>query len=327
MVGVLLVNLGTPDAPTSGAVRRYLRQFLSDPRVVELPWLLWQPLLQGVILPLRARRSARAYRSIWTDQGSPLKVYSRSLAGALEMHLSSVHQRRVPVSLAMRHGRPSIEDGLSALEAVQVRSIVVLPLYPQYSATTAGSVYDAVSAVYRRRRWIPHLGFISDYHLEPRYIDALAERIEAHWSERGRGELLLMSFHGLPEKSRRLGDPYHDQCRATARALAERLRLTEGEWMVAFQSRFGPAQWLRPYCAEVLAALPQRGVRSVEVVCPGFAVDCLETLEEIASTDRQVFLDAGGERYHYIPCLNADPAHVEALAAVLHRHVPFAELG
>lgn len=318
-VGILLVNLGTPEAPTTKAVRRYLREFLSDPRVVELPRCIWLPMLHGVILMRRPRQSARAYQRIWSADGSPLMVYSRRLAAGLERLLSDRYGARLQVVLAMRYGQPSIAQGLAALDAAQVRSIVVLPLYPQYSGATSGSIFDTVMRYYLGRRVVPQITYIHDYHDDPLYIEALAGCVERFWREHGRAGVLLLSFHGVPAATRRKGDPYADQCHETARLLAQRLGLADDLWQIAFQSRFGRAEWLRPYCAELLAELPTRGHTTVDVLCPGFAADCLETLGEIAIENREIFLRAGGAEYRYIPCLNAQPAHVIALAGILRR--------
>ncbi|QSA95573.1 ferrochelatase [Methylococcus sp. EFPC2] len=310
--GLLLVNLGTPDAPTAAAVRRYLAEFLGDPRVVEIPRPIWWLILHGFILRLRPRKAAHAYASIWTEQGSPLLVLTKALAEAVHAELGD----DIPVELAMRYGRPAIRERLEGLKARGVNNIIVLPLYPQYAAATTASIFDAVSATFTRWRHIPSWSFFSDYHDEPAYIEAVADSIAAYWQEHGRAERLLMSFHGLPERSRALGDPYYDQCVRSAALIAARLGLGEGAWQLVFQSRFGPAAWLKPYCVDVLKSLPGEGVRSVDVVCPGFAVDCLETLEEIAIANREVFLEAGGSSYRYIPALNDSPGNARLIAGL-----------
>jgi ferrochelatase len=311
--GVLLVNLGTPDAPTPAAARRYLAEFLWDPRVVEIPRPLWWLLLHGIVLRVRPGKSAHAYQSIWTERGSPLLVLSQDLAAALAAELGN----EVRVEIAMRYGSPAIRAKLEAMKAWGVSRILVLPLYPQYAAATTASTFDAVVATVKRWRQIPEWTFVSDYHDEPAYIEAVAESIASYWQEHGRPQRLLMSFHGLPERSRALGDPYHDQCQRSAALIAQHLGLEPGAWQVVFQSRFGPASWLKPYCVEVLKTLPGEGVRAVDLVCPGFAVDCLETLEEIAIANREVFLTAGGERYRYLPALNDSPAHARLLAGLV----------
>ncbi len=317
---VLLCNLGTPDAPTPAAVRRYLRQFLSDPRVVEIPRAVWLPLLYGVILPLRSARSAAKYASIWTPEGSPLKVWTERQARMLQGWLGE-QGHAVAVRYAMRYGNPSIASQLDALKAEGATRILVLSAYPQYSGTTTASVLDEVGAWARRVRHVPELRFANRYHDEPGYIDALAQRIEAHWREHGRPEHFLMSFHGVPERTLHLGDPYHCECRKTGRLLATRLGLRENQWTLAFQSRFGKAKWLEPYTEPTLRALARKGVKRVDVACPGFTSDCLETLEEIAQEGRDAFLTSGGKEFHYIPCLNADPAWISALAAVAQKHL------
>lgn len=316
---VLLVNLGTPEAPTPAAVRRYLAEFLSDPRVIELPRLLWLPLLHGVILPLRSRRSAHAYSSVWTAEGSPLMVHSRALANGLQ-HALSADGRPLRVEMAMRYGQPSISAALRRLKDGGMRRLLVLPLYPQFSATTTASVFDAVVDELKRWRWQPELRFVTDYHREPAWLDAIADSIRRHWAEHGRGDRLLFSFHGIPKRYFSAGDPYHCLCRFSAREVAERLGLGAGEWQLSFQSRVGREEWLRPYTDETVKALGAQGVRRLDVVCPGFAVDCLETLEEIAVENSDLFRAAGGEALRYVPALNAEDAHVQALLPVLRRH-------
>lgn len=314
---VLLVNLGTPEAPTPAAVRRYLGEFLWDPRVVEIPRPIWWLILNGIILRVRPRKSAKAYSAIWTEGGSPLMVFTRGLAEALKAELKNRLGREVPVEIAMRYGKPDIAGRLAELKARGIERFLVLPLYPQYSAPSTGAVFDAVAAALTRARHVPEIRFLSDYHDHPAYISAVADSIERFWRDNGRSDFLLMSFHGLPEKSREQGDPYYEQCQASARLVAERLQLDKGAYQVVFQSRFGPARWLQPYCIDVLKELPQRGIRKVDVVCPGFAVDCLETLEEIGIANREVFLEAGGTDYRLIPALNDSPEHARALAEVI----------
>ncbi len=313
-IGVLLVNLGTPDAPTAASLRRYLKQFLSDPRVVEIPRLVWWLILRLVILNIRPKRSAESYQKVWTEAGSPLMVISQQQTDALGQLLAARYRGPVHVELGMSYGRPSIADGLERLRRQGARRLVVLPLYPQYSGTTVGSVFDAVAATLSHWRWVPELRFINAYHDNPVYIQALATKIRGYWQQQGPAERLLFSFHGVPQRYLVNGDPYHCQCQKTARLVAEALHLDAARWMVVFQSRFGREPWLQPYCDHVLKELPGQGVKSVDVVCPGFAADCLETLEEIDQQNRDFFLGAGGERFRYIPCLNADPDHIELLA-------------
>ncbi|BBL76024.1 ferrochelatase [Methylomagnum ishizawai] len=314
---VLLVNLGTPAAPTPAAVRQYLGEFLMDPRVVEIPRPVWWLILHGIILRVRPRKSAHAYASIWTPEGSPLLVYSRRLTDAVRRELSGRLGREVVVELAMRYGQPSIAGQLEALRAQGFERFLVLPLYPQCAASTTATAFDAVADTFKRWRAVPELRFVRDYHDHPGYIAAVADSIERHWREQGRSGFLLFSFHGLPERSRELGDPYYQHCQTTTRLIVERLGLQEGAWQLVFQSRFGPAQWLQPYCVEVLKELPSRGVKAVDVVCPGFAVDCLETLEEIAIANKEVFMAAGGESYRMIPALNDGPEHAKLLADIV----------
>ncbi|MCU0734503.1 MAG: ferrochelatase [Methylotetracoccus sp.] len=320
---VLLVNLGTPDAPTVPAVRRYLREFLSDPRVVEIPRVAWWFILNVFILPFRAAKSAHAYRTIWTDKGSPLLVYTTDLGVALQEHL--VRDRGglmdLEVGVAMRYGHPSVAEQLDSLHRRGFGKVLVIPLYPQYAAATTASIFDAVFDTVRKWRRIPDLQLIGDYHADTAYIDAVASSIGQFWKARGDTGKLLFSFHGLPERSRALGDPYYDQCHASANSIAQKLGLEPTRWQLVFQSRFGPAEWLKPYCVDVLAELPRAGCQDVDVVCPGFAVDCLETLEEIAIANREVFLKAGGRNYRYIPALNSGPLHVSMMSKLIQREL------
>ena len=318
-IGVLVTNLGTPDAPTAGAVRRYLAEFLADPRVIEAPRWVWRLILHGVILRIRPRRSARAYATVWTPEGSPLLVNSRAIAGALEARWSRSAPDRVTVALGMRYGNPPISEALLALREAGATRVVVLPLYPQYSGTTGGSTFDAVARVLSGWRRMPALRFIEHYHDDPGYIGALAASIEAAWAEGGPPDRLLFSFHGLPRRYLDAGDPYHCECRKTARLVAETLGLSPEQWLVAFQSRVGREEWLRPYTDETLVEWGREGVARVDVACPGFPADCLETLEEIAIRGCESFVDAGGGQLRYIPALNAAPRHVEALAALVER--------
>ncbi|MGA9828024.1 MAG: ferrochelatase [Rhodanobacteraceae bacterium] len=319
-IGVVLVNLGTPSGPDVAAVRRYLAEFLADPRVVELPRWIWWPILHGVILRLRPRRSAHAYAEVWMPEGSPLLVHTRALADAIQTSLDSERPDRIVVRYAMRYGKPQLRSVLRELAGEGMRRLLVLPLYPQYSATTTGSVLDALAAEFRSWRWIPEFRFVNGYHDDPGHLEALARSVEAHWREHGRAPRILLSFHGLPQRYTRKGDPYFDQCRVTAQALRERLALPADAMQMAFQSRVGRGRWLSPYTDEVLAALPGAGVAWVQVLCPGFAVDCLETLEEIAIRYREVFLAAGGERFEYVPALNTSTDQVRALTRLILRH-------
>lgn len=317
---VLLVNLGTPEAPTAKAVRPYLAEFLGDPRVIDYPRWLWWLILHGVILRVRPARSAHAYQRIWTPQGSPLRVGSEALTERLREKLAQLCAGPVRVELAMRYGQPSVTSQIARLQREGVRHLLILPLYPQYSATSTGSVIDAVADAMRALRWPPELRLINDYHDDPAHIEALARSIEHWWAANGRGERLLLSFHGIPERYVRSGDPYHQQCLATAQALRQRLALDEGQLVVSFQSRVGREQWLQPYTDGTVRALAAQGVKRLDVACPGFAVDCLETLEEIAMQNREFFLAAGGEDLRYIPALNDSPDQVDSLAALVMRH-------
>lgn len=317
---VLLVQLGTPDAPTPAALRRYLREFLADPRVVEIPPLLWKPILHGFVLPFRPARSARKYEAIWTDEGSPLLVHTRRQASLLRGLLGE-QGHGVEVAWAMRYGTPSIASVLRELREGGLDRLLVLPLYPQYAASTTATAVDAVARELARWRAQPGLRVVRDFHDDDGYVDALAQRVRAHWEREGRGERLLMSFHGVPRRVVELGDPYERQCRITGERLAHRLGLADGDWMVTFQSRFGPAEWLQPYTAPTLVELARGGLRSVDVVCPGFVADCLETLEEISIELRRAFLDAGGQAFRYIPALNDSSAFIAALADVVGRNL------
>ena len=319
-LGVLLVNLGTPAAPTPAAVRRYLRQFLWDPRVVELPRPLWWLILNAFILFVRLARSARAYRKIWTADGSPLLLGSRDLAESLQQTLSARLAGDVQIALGMSYGEPSIASALEQLHQKNARRIIVLPLYPQYSGTTTGSVFDAVASALSNRRWVPELRFINHYHDAPGYIAALAASIRDNWELHFRGEKLVFSFHGLPRDSLENGDPYHCQCLKTARLVANALELDDAEWTVSFQSRVGRMEWLRPYTDETIRELGQQGLGRVDVVCPGFSIDCLETLEEIAMQNAEFFRNSGGGDLHYIPALNARDDHVAFLTRLVEKH-------
>lgn len=321
---VLLVNLGTPDEPTPAALRRYLAEFLGDPRVVEIPRAAWLPILHGIILRTRPAKSAAKYASIWTPEGSPLAVWTKRQATLLEGHLGGrlgEPQPPVLVRHAMRYGQPSIPSVLDALKAEGATRILVLPLYPQYAGSTTATANDAINRWLARQRWQPELRFVNRYPDDDGYIGALAARVRAHWADHGRGDKLVLSFHGVPERTLRLGDPYHCECQLTARLLGERLGLARDALQVTFQSRFGKAKWLEPYTEPTLIALAKQGLRRVDVMCPGFTSDCLETLEEINQEVREAFLGAGGREFHYVPCLNDQPEWIAALAALAARHL------
>ena len=315
-IGVLLVNLGTPEAPTTGATRRYLRQFLSDRRVIEASRWTWLPILYLAVLPFRSSKSAKKYASIWTDKGSPLMVISRQQTTALQQQLDKLSPN-VLVELGMSYGKPSIEGVLSSLKNAGCNRILILPAYPQYAGSTIGSVFDSVSSEISTWRRVPHLRFVSGYHNHPGFIAALAASIRNHWDKHGKPQQLVFSFHGTPVASLHQGDPYHCQCHETARLTAETLKLKNEEWIVTFQSRFGPTQWLQPYTDKTLEALPKKDVRDIQIVCPAFSADCLETLEEIDEENREIFLSAGGEKFSYIPALNDNEHHIEFLASLV----------
>ncbi|MBD3671016.1 MAG: ferrochelatase [Gammaproteobacteria bacterium] len=316
-IGVLITNLGTPDAPTTSGLRKYLSQFLSDPRVVEIPRLIWMLILHGIILRVRPKKSARNYQSVWTEEGSPLLVISRKQQQALQAVLDDQLDAPVRVALGMRYGTPSIESALEELKAANARRILVLPLYPQYASSTTGSTFEAMSQAISRWRWVPELRFINQYCDQPQYIDALVNSIREHFEAKGRPEKLLMSFHGIPRMTQEDGDPYLCHCHKTARLLADKLGLEAGKYEVTFQSRFGKAEWLQPYTDATLKQWGRDGVQSVAVVAPGFSADCLETLEEIGEENREYYLEAGGGNYEYIPCLNDRNDHIEALASIV----------
>ena len=317
---VVLVNLGTPDEPTRAAVRRYLKEFLSDPRVVEIPRLIWWCILNLIILPFRSGKSAAKYASIWTAEGSPLKVHTQKQAMLLRGLLGQRGHANLTVTMAMRYGSPSLPEVLDQLKAEHCERVLVLPAYPQYSGTTTGSINDAVFAHYAQVRNVPELRLIKHYHDHDSYIGALADSVARHWEVNGRAKLLI-SFHGVPKRTLLLGDPYHCECHKTARLLAARLRLGPDDYVVTFQSRFGKAEWLQPYTAPTLVKLAGEGLERIDVICPGFTSDCLETLEEISMEARHDFLAAGGKAFHYIACLNEQPSFIAALAEITEQHM------
>ena len=317
---ILLCNLGTPDAPTAPALRRYLGQFLSDHRVVEIPKPIWWLILHGIILRTRPAKSAAKYASVWTPEGSPLAMWTSKQAKLLRGWLGEAGSN-VLVRHAMRYGNPSIASQLDALKAEGATRILVLPLYPQYSATTTASVFDAVYSWAARTRNVPELRFVNHYHDDPGYIDALARTVQTHWKHHGPPDKLVMSFHGVPERTLQLGDPYHCESHKTARLLAERLGLQKDDWQLTFQSRFGKAKWLQPYTEPTLIEMAKAGVGRVDVICPGFTGDCLETLEEINQEAREAFLHAGGKEFHYIACLNDSTPWITALSHIAQQHL------
>jgi len=322
---VLFCNLGTPESPTPKALRSYLAEFLSDPRVVEIPRWLWLMILHGIILRIRPAKSAKKYASIWTANGSPLKVWTQAQAQALQIELEKTPHYNasnpVIVRYAMRYGQPNIDSQLSELRDAGVTRVLIMPAYPQYSATTTASLFDSVFLWGIKSRQIPEFRFINHYHDHPSYIAALASKVQAHWSANGRAEKLLMSFHGIPERSLHLGDPYHCECHKTARLLGERLGLSKSDYIVTFQSRFGKAKWLEPYTEPTAKSLAEQGIKSIDVICPGFTSDCLETLEEIAMEVKETFIHAGGKEFNYISCLNDSPEWIKALATLAQENM------
>ena len=309
--GILIVNLGSPQQLTVRSIRRFLRQFLSDSRVVNLPRSLWWFILNFLVLPFRPRKSLKAYAKVWTDRGSPLIYLTQDLTDKLARHYQA--ESHVSVAMAMSYGKPSLTTQLRKLRKAKCEQITIVPLYPQYSSTTTASVFDVVTTELMQWRYIPELNFISDYHQHPLYIGAIADSVQYAWAEQGQGELLVMSFHGLPDLLTKKGDPYYYQCLKTAELIADQLKLKEDKWRVVFQSRFGKAKWLQPYCIETLMVLPEEGFKNIDIICPGFAIDCLETLEEINMANKDIFIKAGGEKYQYIPALNDSDANVELM--------------
>jgi ferrochelatase len=312
--GILLVNLGTPDAPTPGAVRRYLREFLSDPRVVQIPRAVWLPILYLFVLPLRPAKSARKYATIWRPDGSPLRIYHERQAQLLRGYLGQKLGKQLPVAAAMRYGKPSVATGLAELKERGCDRILVIPMYPQYAGSTTGSTEDALAKGLRRWKPAPAVKFLKDFHDHPAYVKAIAKNVTEYWMKTGRPDRLLMSFHGIPKAVVAAGDPYEKQCRESARLIATELGWNDARTLVTFQSRFGKAEWLQPYTEPTLRQLGAEGVGRVDVICPGFAADCLETLEEIAQEGRDAFLKAGGKEFHYIPTTNDTPAWMTALS-------------
>ena len=311
--GVLIAYLGTPDSPDVLSVRRYLKEFLSDPRIIEVPKIIWWFVLNIFILNFRSFNSARLYKSIWTDGGSPLLVNCIKIKEKLQKSLPSNYQ----VALGMRYGNPSIKNALNELKEANCRDIEVITLFPHYSATTVGSIFDAVSTEIKSWRWVPSVKFLNSYHDNPLLIEILSKRIQKSFDSQGKPDKLVFSYHSIPKKYFDSGDPYHCLCQKTSRLIAEKLSLDEKDYITAFQSRFGPSEWLKPYTSETMKSLPKDGIKSVQVVSPGFGVDNLETLQEIDIENKEYFEDAGGENFHYIPCLNDDDDHVEFLISLI----------
>jgi len=315
--GVLLVNLGTPDSPSVSDVKRFLKQFLSDPRVVDLNPLIWKPILNGIILNTRPAKVAKLYQAIWSDEGSPLMVVSQGQREKVASLLQAQLGQAIPVELGMSYGNPSLASGLDKLKQQGVKRIVVLPLYPQYSCSTVAPVFDGIAAEFKGWRDIPETRFNKEYYQDPTYIQALASSVKSHWKEHGQADVLLMSFHGVPVRYVNEGDPYQTQCQATAFLLAQALGLKDEQWRLCFQSQFGKEEWLTPYTDKLLESLPKDGVKSVDIMCPAFAADCLETLEEISIGGKESFIESGGESYRFIPCLNDNETHIELLAKLV----------
>ena len=320
-IGVLLTNLGTPEAPTAKALKPYLKQFLWDPRVVEVPRLLWWLILHAFILTTRPKKSAEAYAEVWTDRGSPLLYHLEDQVAGVTERLKADWGDNIVVKGAMRYGQPSIGSQVQALISEGVQQLVVLPLYPQFGGPTTASTFDALTDELQGQRWVPDLRFLSSYHDHPAYIKALADSIRSHWDEHGRADKLVLSYHGMPKRYLLEGDPYHCQCMKTSRLVAVELGLAEDDYMSTFQSRFGRDEWLKPYTDETLQGLPDQGVKSLQIICPGFSADCLETIEEIGMENRDYFIEAGGERYEYIPCLNATEQHIGVLTTLVNEQL------
>jgi ferrochelatase len=320
-IGVLITNLGTPQAPTKKALKPYLKQFLSDPRVVEIPRLLWWFILNVIILNIRPKRSAHAYSTVWSEQGSPLMVHTKEQAIAIRKRCEKRWGTDVIVEYAMRYGEPSIESTITSMQAKGVRKLLVLPLYPQYCASTTGSTFDAIADLFKSTRWLPDFRFISHYHDNPDYIQAVADKIRTHWQTNDRAQKLIFTYHGIPKRYLLNGDPYHCECHKTSRLLAQNLGLSDDDYMTTFQSRFGREEWLKPYTDHTLMSLPETGVKSVQLVCPGFSSDCLETIEEIGVENRDYFIQAGGERYEYIEALNSDSQHIDMLFQLIETNM------
>ena len=317
--GILLTNLGTPDEPTAKAVKPYLKQFLSDPRVIEIPQFIWQIILRGVILQIRPKRSAKIYSNIWTKDGSPLLIIANKQLKLVKEELKNVYPNAV-IELAMRYGNPSIDSALKKLQKKQVRRLLVLPLYPQYCAATTASTFDTVTNVLQKWRWIPELRFINQYFEEESYIKALANSIDEFWKKNGKPRKTIFSYHGIPKNYHIKGDPYHCYCLKTTRLVKEYMNLKDDEVITTFQSRFGRQEWLQPYTSQILMELPKKGIKNIHIISPGFSADCLETLEELEVENREYFLKAGGKEYKYIPCLNDNPMHISMITGLIYKH-------
>jgi len=318
-IGVLITNLGTPDAPNKKELKVYLNQFLSDPRVIELPKILWQIILKLVILQIRPSKSAEAYKQIWTDKGSPLLDIANRQLNKIQSSFSSKNENIV-FEVGMRYGNPSIPDALLKLQKKQVRRLLVLPMYPQYCAATTGSTFDEVTNVLQKWRWIPEMRFINQYFEEKNYIEALSNSIKSFWKKTSKPQKIIFSYHGIPKRYLTNGDPYHCFCLKTTRLVKEHMGLSDDEIMTTFQSRFGREEWLKPYTSETLKELPKQGIKNIHIISPGFSSDCLETLEELEEENKEYFMESGGENYHYIPCLNDHDDHIDFFVNLIKKH-------
>ena len=318
-IGVLITNLGTPDAPNEKELKVYLNQFLSDPRVIELPKILWQIILKLVILQIRPSKSAEAYKQIWTDKGSPLLDIANRQLNKIQSSFSSKNENIV-FEVGMRYGNPSIPDALLKLQKKQVRRLLVLPMYPQYCAATTGSTFDEVTNVLQKWRWIPEMRFINQYFEEKNYIEALSNSIKSFWKKTSKPQKIIFSYHGIPKRYLTNGDPYHCFCLKTTRLVKEEMGLSDDEIMTTFQSRFGREEWLKPYTSETLKELPKQGIKNIHIISPGFSSDCLETLEELEEENKEYFMESGGENYHYIPCLNDHDDHIDVFVNLIKKH-------
>ncbi|WP_286233713.1 ferrochelatase [Thalassotalea sediminis] len=321
-VGILLTNLGTPDAPTAPALKRYLREFLSDPRVVEIPKFIWWLILHGIILRVRPKKSAKLYQSIWTEDGSPLLVIMNKIRNKVAHIMRLDEQSEVVMDVAMRYGNPSIAQALNKFQAQGIDKFIILPLYPQYGGPTTASTFDAVTQEIAKWRWIPSIHFINGYHEHPLYIKALANSIQNHFNTHGKPDKLILSYHGMPKHFLESGDPYFCFCHQTTSGVAKELGLKDDEYLTTFQSRFGKAEWLKPYTDETLEELAQQGCKHIAIISPAFSADCLETLEELEEENREIFINAGGEQYHYIPALNDNDDHCQLISSIIEQHLP-----
>ena len=319
-IGILITNLGTPDAPEKQELKVYLNQFLSDPRVIELPKILWQILLKLVILQIRPAKSAEAYKKIWTKNGSPLLDISKRQLEKIKKSLSASHPNMI-FEIGMRYGNPSIPSALEKLQKQKVRKLLILPMYPQYCAATTGSTFDEVTNTLQKWRWIPELRFINQYFEEEKYIQVLSNSIRSFWNKNSKPQKIIFSFHGIPKRYLLNGDPYHCFCLKTTRLVKENMGLKDEEIMTTFQSRFGKAEWLQPYTSETLKELPKKGVKNIHIISPGFSSDCLETLEELEEENREYFMESGGEKYKYIPCLNDDDEHIDMFVNLIKKNI------